>query len=306
MIPMSVPVGRRSAVAAVVTALVTALVTAPVAGLLGGCAALSVTRPARPLVVTAFYPLQFVAEQVAGPHAVVVNLTHPGQEPHDIELTVRQTAAVSDADVVLYERGFQAAVDQAVANDGPARDRVVDTAVAGGVHGNDPHFWLDPTRLGRVAAAFEKTMAAADPVHRAAYARNLARLRTQLDRLDAAFRHGLAHCRITTIVVSHQAFGYLGRRYGLRVVGINGLSPDAEPSPAHVRALHDLIRSDGIRAVFSERLASRAMARSLAHDLGIRAEVLDPIEGLGPATADQTYLSLMRRNLRTLRKANEC
>ena len=70
-------------------------------------------------VVTSFYPLQYVTQRIAGRHADVVNLTHPGQEPHDLELTVRQTAQLVDADVVVYERGFQAAVDQAVDQSGP-------------------------------------------------------------------------------------------------------------------------------------------------------------------------------------------
>jgi zinc transport system substrate-binding protein len=90
------------------------------------------------------------------------------------------------------------------------------------------------------------------------------------------------------------------------VVGINGLSPDAEPSPFHVRAVQQVIRRDGITTVFSEELASRAFADSIAGDLGIRAAVLDPLEGLSPQTADQDYLSLMRRNLAALRKANQC
>jgi zinc transport system substrate-binding protein len=98
----------------------------------------------------------------------------------------------------------------------------------------------------------------------------------------------------------------MGRRYGFHVVGINGLSPDAEPSPAHIRQLQDLIKHDGITTVFSERLASQKLAGSLAGDLGLRTAVLDPIEGLSNATANQDYLSLMRRNLTALRKADEC
>ena len=203
---------------------------------------------------TSFYPLAFVARRIVGDHAEVLDLTHPGQEPHDIELTVRQTADLADADVVVYERGFQAAVDDAV--DQSSSAHVVDASVSGGVAGDDPHFWLDPTRLAKVATAVESQVAKADPAHRADYERNLATLHRQLTRLDAAFSRGLATCRITTIVVSHDAFGYLGRRYGLHVVGINGLSPDAEPSPAHIRQLQDLITQDGITTVFSERLAS--------------------------------------------------
>lgn len=255
-------------------------------------------------VVTSFYPLQYVAERIAGDHANVINLTQPGREPHDLELTVRQTADIADADVVAYEKGFQPDIDDAIDQNGP--EHVVDAATVANLEGEDLHFWLDPRRLGAVAVAFERQIADVDPGHRRAYARNLAKLQSDLTRLDVSFHRGLAHCRIDTVVVSHDAFGYLGRRYGLRVVGINGLSPDAEPSPAHVRQLQDLIHSDGITTLFSERLASRQFAESIANDLGIRTAVLDPIEGLSDATADQDYLSLMRMNLSTLQNANGC
>ncbi len=271
--------------------------------LLGGCGP-GVQRGSRPLVVTSFYPLQWVAERVAGRHVEVVDLTHPGQEPHDIELTVRQTADVVDASVVLYARGLQAAVDQAVDRERPRH--VVDAAAVARLEGDDPHFWLDPTRMRAVAGAFERRLARVDPGHARDYARRLHRLQRELTGLDRSFRRGLAHCRIRTIVVSHDAFGYLGRRYGLRVAGINGLSPDAEPSPAHVRELQDLIRREHLTTVFSEELASRELAGSIARDLGLRSAVLDPVEGLDDATAGQDYLSLMRRNLTTLRKADQC
>ncbi len=205
---------------------------------------------------------------------------------------------------MVYEKGFQAAVDDAVDQNGP--EHVVDAAESADLSGDDPHFWLDPTRLSPVAAAVERSLADADPDHAADYARNLERLQSDLADLDADFRTGLATCRVDTIVVSHDAFGYLGRRYGLDVVGINGLSPDAEPSPAHLRELQDLIRAEGITTVFSEELASPEFADSLATDLGIDSTVLDPIEGLGDATADEDYLSLMRANLAALRKANGC
>jgi zinc transport system substrate-binding protein len=272
--------------------------------LLAGCGGSTDAAGSRVRIVTSFYPLQYVAQRIAGHHASVANLTHPGQEPHDIELTVHQTAELADADVVVYEKGFQAAVDQAVEQSGA--DHVVDAAHSAGLTGDDPHFWQDPTRLSTVAGAVEAELATVDAAHAADYRTNLDRLQSDLAGLDRDYRRGLAHCAITTVVVSHDAFGYLGRRYGLEVVGINGLSPDAEPSPAHIRALHDLISSKGITTVFSEALASRKFADSLATDLGIRTAVLDPIEGLSDATADQDYLSLMRANLRALEKADTC
>jgi zinc transport system substrate-binding protein len=271
--------------------------------LLAGCGGPG-AADGRTTVVTSFYPLQYVAQRIAGDHADVVNLTQPGKEPHDVEMTVRQTAELVDADVAVYERGFQAAVDEAV--DQSSLAHVVDVSGPARVTGDDPHFWLDPTRLDAAATAVEKELAQADPSHAADYRRNLAGLHRDLADLDHAFGRGLASCRLHTIVVSHDAFGYLGRRYGLDVVGISGLSPDAEPSPAHLRELQDLIRKDGITTVFSEELASPKFADSLAGDLGLRAEVLDPIEGLSDKTAGQDYLTLMRANLVALRKANQC
>jgi zinc transport system substrate-binding protein len=295
MIPMlRFPVPRRLVLAGVLT------VVAPLLAACGGGS----DGAAGTRVVTSFYPLQYVAQRIAGDHAHVVNLTQPGREPHDLELDFQRTAELADADVVLYEKGFQPAVDEAV--DQSSLEHVVDASRAADLSGSDPHFWLDPTRLSKVAQAFERQLADADPAHAAAYARNLRSLQDDLAHLDRTFEKVLADCRVRTIVVSHDAFGYLGRRYHLDVVGINGLSPDAEPSPAHLRQLQDLIRKDGITTVFSEELASPKFADSLANDLGIASAVLDPIEGLGDATADQDYLSLMRSNLAALRKANSC
>ena len=282
------------------TALLATLLAAP---LLASCGDLGTTH-GRPTVVASFYPLQYIAQQVAGDHEQVLNLTHPGMEPHDLELTVAQTADIVDADVVVYESGFQPAVDTAVAQNQPVH--VVDAAKVAGLQGDDPHFWLDPTRLSKVAAEFERQMRAADPAHAGDYASNLRGLQHRLTALDREFRQGLASCARRTVVVGHEAFAYLGRRYHLDVVPINGLSPDAEPSPAHIRQLQDLIRARSITTVFTEQLASPVLARTLASDLGIRAAVLDPIEGLSAATADQDYFSLMRHDLAALRKANDC
>src|SRR5262245_29796037 len=81
-----------------------------------GCAAFSDdTSPGgRVSVAAAFYPLAFVAERVGGDDVAVTNLTQPGYEPHDLELSIKETAEVADADLVLVEHGFQPAVDDAV------------------------------------------------------------------------------------------------------------------------------------------------------------------------------------------------
>jgi zinc transport system substrate-binding protein len=275
-----------------------------------GCAAFSNVSPDDGPglhVVAAFYPLQFVTQRVAGTHADVASLTKPGKEPHDLELSVAQTAAVLSADVVVYEKGLQSAVDSAV-------DQTHDVAVidAGEVAGLerreghvDPHFWLDPLRMAKVADAVAAALAEADPEHAEDFRANAARLDGRLTALDREYADGLAGCARDTIVVSHDAFGYLAR-YGLIIEPISGLSPDAEPTPADLARLQQLIDDDGITTVFGERLVSPKLAESLANDMGVRSAVLDPIEGLSSDTSHDDYLSLMRDNLAALRDANGC
>jgi zinc transport system substrate-binding protein len=273
-------------------------------------------------VAAAFYPLQYVAERVAGDHATVENLTAPNGEPHDLELTVRETADVSQADLVVYLKGFQSSVDDAVDTvaGGATFDvsEPVELRPAGeGDHDHegdheehdhgdtDPHFWQDPLLMADLGDAVAEQLADVDPDHADDYRANAADLRVDLDALDAAYVAGLADCERHTVVVAHDAFGYLGR-YGLEFEAIAGLSPDAEPTPADLAHLQDVIEEEGVTTVFYESLVSPDIAEQLARDTGATVGVLDPIEGLTDETVDEDYLSLMKQNLAALEEANGC
>jgi zinc transport system substrate-binding protein len=281
--------------------------------------------------VAAFFPLEWVTTQVAGQGWDVTGLTAPGTEPHDLELTIAATAALDDAELVVFEHAFQPAVDEAVENVGDAT--VVDAAEAVQLrtleeeehagedehaeeeehaeedehgHGDtDPHFWQDPLLMADLADAVADALAEVDPEGATTYRSNADDLRTELEELDTEFADGLAGCERDTVVVSHDAFGYL-ERYGLHFESIAGLTPDAEPTPAVLADLEDLIAAEGITTVFSERLASPAMAESLASDAGVETAVLDPIEGPGEGDAASDYVALMQQNLAALQAANGC
>ena len=281
-------------------------------------------------VVASFYPLAWVTERVAGDDWTVTNLTTPGGEPHDLELGIGATADLTDADLVVYLAGFQPAVDDAVgttaegatlnAADVVDLQPVADHSEEGHAeeqahadegdddHGpgdEDPHFWLDPLQMAALGDAVADQLAELDPENANTYRENAEALADDLTRLDQDYREGLADCHRDLVVVSHDAFSYL-TRYGLHFEPINGLSPDAEPTPATLAELGDVIEDEGVTTVFSERLASPAMAETLASDLDVATGVLDPIEGLTDETADQDYLSLMQGNLRALQGANGC
>jgi zinc transport system substrate-binding protein len=283
--------------------------------------------------VAAFFPLAWVTERVAGDDWEVTNLTQPGGEPHDLELGITQTAALDEADLVVFEHEFQPAVDEAIDNVSDAV--VVDAAEevellsteelhAGDDHADegahseedadedehghgalDPHFWHDPLLMADLADVVADGLAEVDPDGAEAYRGNAEDLRAELETLDEELTEGLAACERDTVVVSHEAFGYL-ERYGVHFEGIAGLSPDAEPTPAVLAELEDLIADEGITTVFSERLASPAMAESLASDTGVETAVLDPIEGPGEGDDESDYVALMQQNLAALQRANGC
>ncbi len=288
---------------------------------LAGCGSSS-SDDGKPQVVAAFYPLAYAAERVAGDNADVTNLTSPGVEPHDLEATPRDVADIANADLVLILQGFQPAIDEAAEQnaEGEVMDagEVVDLLPAhpegeqegedeaGHDHGEfDPHFWQDPTRMATLADSIADNLSELDPDNATEYAANAASLRSDLETLDSDFTTGLAGCERDTIVVSHDAFEYLGK-YDLQIESIVGLSPGAEPTPGDLSRLRDLIQTEGVTTVFSETLVSPELAETLASEAGVTTAVLDPIEGLSDQTSGEDYLSLMRSNLAALREANGC
>lgn len=299
----------------------------PLTGLLTACGA-SAQDDGRTAVVASSYPFAFVAERVGGSAVDVTNLTSPGTEPHDLELKPKQVAAVQDADLVVYEEHFQAAVDQAVDQAGRDDDDTVDVASLvtmlpsptgaehedeehhaeeGHDHGDaDPHTWLDPTTMIALTQDVATRLSAIDPDHANEFAANADRLVDELTTLDTDFSAAMKTCRTRTIVTSHAAFQYLAARYDLVQVPIAGLDPTNEPSPAQLGDISELVRAQQLTTIFTEELVSPAIADTIARETGATTATLDPIEGLSDETSEETYLTLMRKNLDTLQKANTC
>ena len=287
---------------------------------LGGCSgADDRADDGRVQIEASFYPLQWVAQQVGGRFVDVASLTKPGAEPHDLELTPRAVGSVQDADVVLYLSGFQPAVDDAVDDaEGTVFDArsaadldltfsaIEDGSRIRGGGTSDPHFWLDPTRLAAVVRGFTAVLAERDPAHAVAYRANARTLIDRLGALDRAFRSVLLGCAHPDLVTSHNAFGYLARRYGLRQVGITGLTPDEEPSPGQLAAVTDYVRAHHVRTIYFETLVSPSIAKTVARETGARTAVLDPIEAIDDHSAGSDYLEIMRSNLRALEAGQPC
>jgi zinc transport system substrate-binding protein len=271
-------------------------------GLLTGCGTAS--SGGKKTVVAAFYPLAYAAERIAGTRYTIDDLTPPGAEPHDLELTPKAVARIESADVVLYlSHGFQPAVSKAADE---STGKVVDILgglplhSAGGQEEGltaDPHVWLDPALFSQAVQRIGSALHGSQ-----------APLVKDLKALDRDYRNGLKNCKRREIVTSHAAFGYLAQRYGLQQIAITGLTPESEPSPKQLADVVRIVKQTHATTVFFETLLSPRLADTVAREVGAKTAVLDPIEGLTPTEqkAGDDYLSLMRQNLAALRTALAC
>ncbi|AXL88520.1 zinc ABC transporter substrate-binding protein [Streptomyces sp. CB09001] len=282
-------------------------------------------------VVASFYPMEYLAEQIGGDHVNVTTLTEPGQEPHDLELSARQTAQMGEADAVLYLKSLQPAVDEAIAQsdvktkidtatltkledhgnvehdhggEGHAEDEHAEEEHSeGGEHALDPHVWLDPVKYAEIAQGVAESFEKADPDHADDYRKNAEALAKKLGGLDTAFKNGLAKTDTKVFFTNHAAFGYLAERYGLTQEAINGLDPESEPSPARIKELQQEAKADGVTTVFYETLVSDKTAKTLAKDAGLKTDVLDPLEGITDKSKGEDYVGVMEANLKALENA---
>lgn len=282
---------------------------------------------ARPLLVAGFYPLAEAARQVGGERLEVYDLTPPGADAHDLELSPSDLQRIRQADLVLYlGGGFQPAVERAARD---TRGLAVDLLEGlplrepeeegedphgaeedGDEHGHpqDPHVWLDPLLLARMVDRISEELSRLTPQEASGYRARAGAYRAQLVALHAEFQRGLAGCRQRQLVTGHAAFGYLADRYGLEQVAVSGLSPEAEPPPRTVARIVQLVQERGVRAVYTEPGAPARVAALVAREAGADLRILYPLESLTPEqqARGEGYLEVMRSNLTALREGLEC
>jgi zinc transport system substrate-binding protein len=268
-------------------------------------------------VVAGFYPLAEAAQRIGGECVTVTNLTPPGVEPHDLELTPDDVETLASADVVLLMGGgFQPAVEKGAATSEGTVIDVLDIAnttlpvppsESGDALSADPHLWLDPGRWADVVRTLGADLASELPASCHAKA-NADAYASGLDALDRAFSEGLADCERRTIVTTHAAFGYLADAYGLTQEAIAGILPEAEPSALRLSELQDLVQREGITTIFTEDLLPPDVAETLAAEVGVKVATLHTLEGLSDEqlAAGADYRSMMNENLATLEEALGC
>ena len=173
-------------------------------------------------------------------------------------------------------------------------------------HGQfDPHVWLDPVNAGKMAENIKDALVQADEGNREYYEANYREFTDKLKALDKRYREELINFNRREIVVSHAAFGYLTKRYGLEQIAVKGITSQEEPGAAKMAEITKLLREKQIKYVFFETLTSPKLSEVLAREVGADTAVLNPIGGLTQEEirSGMDYISVMEENLAALKMA---
>lgn len=255
-------------------------------------------------IVATMYPLAWLVSDL-DPSATVTTIVGPGIEPHDFSPTIDDVKRMERAELFIVNRMIDEwAVDAITDRKGPT---VSVMEMLNFPSLEDPHVWLDPVLMQEVVKEIGGQLELIDPKNADVIRENVAKKLLVLRGVDDEYRAGLASCSIPEIVSSHDAFGFLAKRYGFTVHSIAGISPEDEPSTSKLVELTDLIRSRNITTVFFEELASPALAKTLADETDAKTDVLDAIESLSSEESERLeYPGIMEKNLAKLKAAMVC
>lgn len=304
----------------------------------------SLPQSPRPTVYTSIYPLYDLTKKIGGDKITVLNLTPAGSEPHSYEPSSRTVADLSKASLFLYHgagmepyldkllhtlqgtpllmleasRGISLIThpqDEEVAHEeaqhkenqpekeqNEAEPHEIDT------HGQiDPHTWLSPVCALQLSRNILQALSQIAPEQQAYFEENYRGLEKRLAELDKEYRETLSACRKKEIVVTHEAFGYLCREYGLTQLAIMGLSAEAEPTPGAVKEIINLVRDRQIKYIFFEALYSPKIAETISRETQAEILVLNPLGSLTEKeiAEGKDYFTIMKENLENLKIALE-
>ena len=272
-------------------------------------------------VVTTTGMVADIVRAVAGERADVTNLIGAGVDPHLYKATRNDVAHLLRADIIFYNglvlEGKMTDTFVRVARKKPvfAVTELLDEAYLleppnlPGHH--DPHVWMDVKAWMKATEAVAEALAEYDPPNADTYRANAKRYLVELARLDEYVRKvsGSIPPEQRVLVTAHDAFGYFGRAYGLRVEGIQGLSTESEAGLRRINGLVDFIVKNEIRSVFVETSVADRNVKALiegagarGYDLSIGGSLFSDAMG-APGTYRGTYIGMIDHNATVISRA---
>ncbi|MBA4179399.1 MAG: zinc ABC transporter substrate-binding protein [Anaerolinea sp.] len=294
---------------AVAAAVIVAMALASCGGGDGGSDALGIR------VVATTTQIGALTREVAGGKVRLSVLLKAGASAHDFEPGPDTLKEINAARLVLKNGiGLDDWLDKSIKSAGGSKTVAL---VTEGVKTQkrddgeeDPHVWHDADNAARMVDNIVAALAAADPPNAATFRANGDAYKQKLAAADKEIRALIETIPVASrkVVTNHDAFGYFLDRYGLTFVGavIPSTSSEAQPSAKEIAALQDLIRREGVKAIFAEDEIDPKVAREIAKDTGVK--IIDDLyadslgePGSGADTVDGMLLSNARKIVEALK-----
>jgi len=168
----------------------------------------------------------------------------------------------------------------------------------------DPHVWLDPNRSIRLAENIKNAFVKINPENKETFETNFKLLEKELDMLDEEFKHMVANANSDTFLVSHSAYGYWTDAYGLKQIGISGLSPTDEPSQGEIIEIISLVKEQKLAYIYFKPNLTNKAANAVQTETGSKTVTLNNLESITPENIknNEDYFTIMQENIKALAK----
>ena len=248
-------------------------------------------------IYTSVYPIYDFTKKIGGEKIAVYNMTKAGAEPHDFEITSKDMANLSKADLFIYNGGgmehWVDSVKEAL------NIKYVDSSSNINNENNlDPHFWLSPKNAKIQMENIKNGLIEIDSDNKNYYESNYNLYANRLDELDNKIKISLSNIKNRNLVLTHPAFGHFCKEYSLNQIAI----ARDEADPKAMADIITFIKNNDIKAIFYEEFSSSKLVDSIAKETQIKILTLNPIESLSEENieAGEDYFSIMEKNLISL------
>lgn len=270
---------------------------------------MGLSQPKEIHIVASFYPMDIMARNVAKgvPGVSVKNLASPFTGClHDYTLTTDDMKKIADAQIFIANgAGMETFLDKIVSQHPHLKiielSKGIPLIKGGANEGDNPHVWVSVSNAIIQVKNLGKAMEEFDPDHRELYENNTAQYAAKLEALRQKMHSELAPYKGRAIITFHEAFSYFAQEFGLKIVSVVEREPGSEPSAKELADTIELVKKNGIPALFSEPQYPVAAAQTIAQETGVSVYVLDPAV-TGPEDND-AYIQIMENNLKVLKKA---
>lgn len=282
-------------------------------------------------IYTTIFPLQDFTKKIGGKYVEVENVVPPGSDAHSFEPTTKTMVKIAEGDAFVYlGTGIEGFADSVIAAMNNEKTAIVnssqgvklisadgsqaateedDEGEEEGEHeeeanGVDPHVWLDPSRSIQLAYNIKQALIKIEPGKAEFFEENFNTLKKDLVELDKSFKEMVNGSPNRTFIVAHSAYGYWEDAYGLKQVGIAGLSPGMEPSQKKLEEIIQLAEENEINYIFFEQNVENRVAEVIKKEIGAKTLTLHNLEALSEEDEKngEDFISIMQKNIEALKQ----